>query len=776
MLTQEFKGVIESRSSRAKKFLDVMYENWSSSCQYRYSGLRDLAVRLVALLDDFVSYYMEKTDVTETRFPVFYMPTSKFWAREIAVEFLMLKMSLTYNGMRYNYLRKQLNDICLKRRLRAKEKQKKKFIEDIRACCDEMSIEEMRKYRKNVFVGNLKNSNTHMDELVRELDGVSLNDVNHYNLFKCDFDTDLVSQVYDYRENTGFDLQIENIFLFFGENFNRESANLNKKIFDMLRDAGCNVKNVFVFRFSERPYQARKILEWKKIACKVFLQASPDLIRKEKNFVSFAKDELDYIFGRECNNQHLFLEDVLADEDLLEDYLSSSERPLVEKNDLSLCFNEKLYNEYCAKYSRSHNDELFQKLSVFWRSTIIPKIMGFISDDGDIAVVVNNSTFVDELKNELQSRLSHPFSIKRYDIKDLKRKKINSEFSNNLLERKVLVFQYWKHDLQSQWIIYPNSFDSYFEKECIEQKICEFINGNILGGVYKWHLYGYNKELDKILYSEYRRNIMKDFGGEWEIPERIDDDDMSPNDYVGTAQQIRICYANYDMQTVSPSTYYLYEYETQYYIDRIDVIKGINGIEKIQPLDDFAKILASLIDKNAKSAIEEEIEIRERIPNLTEAEKHSSAEVWKILLKKFVDDCGKKENDVYQEIERNVAKMVSFSSFQQWINPESNFILPREKSHQRYIFNLLKLPKSYLRLVRRRKAATKRATGSFNRLMDSFLKQILVNEVNESMYSELSENDIFDLLNLENMDDLQRLQLMLKEKIHLNKIRSIEYA
>ena len=78
--------------------------------------------------------------------------------------------------------------------------------------------------------------------------------------------------------------------------------------------------------------------------------------------------------------------------------------------------------------------------------------------------------------------------------------------------------------------------------------------------------------------------------------------------------------------------------------------------------------------------------------------------------------------------------------------------------------------------MRRRKAATKRATGSFNRLMDSFLKQILVNEVNESMYSELSENDIFDLLNLENMDDLQRLQLMLKEKIHLNKIRSIEYA
>lgn len=776
MLTQDFKDRIESRSSRAKKILNIMYENWSSSCQSRYSGLRDSAVRFIALLDDFVDYYMEKSNVTETLFPIFYMPTSKFWAREIAVEFLMLKMSLTYNGTRYNYLKKQLNDTCLKRNLKAKEKNKKKLIEDIWANCDKNPTEEEKKYRKNIFVGNLRNSNTHMDDLMRELDGIPLNEVHHYNLFRCDFDTNFISQVCDYQDNTGLDLQIENIFLFFGENFNRESANLNKNIFDMLRDARCNVKNVFVFRFSERPYQARKILEWKKIACKAFLQATPDLIRKEKNFVSFAKDELDYIFGREFNNQHLFIEDVLADEDLLEDYLSSPEHPLIEKNDLSLCFNERLYNEYCAKYSRPHNEKLFQGLSDFWQSKIFPKITEFISNEVDIAVIVNNSTFINELKNELASRLSHHFFITHYDIKDLRRKKIDSEFSNNISERKVLVFQYWKHDLQSQWIIYPNSFDYYFEKECIEQKICEFINGNILGSVYKWHLYEYNKELDNILYSDYRRNIMKDFGGNWKAPERIDDDEMSPNDYTGVIRQIKIYYENSETQKVAPSTPYLYEYDSQLHVDRIDAIKEVDGIKKIQALNVFEELLTSLIDKNNESSLEEEYEIRKRIPNLTESEKRSSVEAWKILLKKFVDDCGKKEFDVYQEMWQDIPKMVSFGTFQQWIDLESDFILPRKKIHQRYIFNLLNLSKQYLRLVQRRKAATKRATGSFNLLMDSFLKRILVDDMNESLYSELSENDIFDLLNLDNIDDLQILQQMLREKIHLNNVRSIEYA
>ena len=654
MLKQSFVEKIEERSVQAQKYLDIMYDSWSSQRQGRYAGLRVLAVRLVALLDDFVDYYMEKTEDTETLFPVFYMPTSKFWAREIAIEFLMLKISLTYNGMRYNFLKKQLNDICRKRALTAKEKKKKKLLDDIWKCRDKKADDECRKFRKNIFVGNFSNSNPYTSDLIKDLDSASIHEVNQYNSFKCDFHTDFISKVCNYKDNTDFDFQIENMFLFFGESFKSEAANLSKPIFEMLRNVGCCVKNVFVFRFSERPYQAKKILEWKKIACKVFLQASPDLIRKEKNFVSFAKDELDYIFGREYKNQHLFLEDVLADEELLDDYLASSEHPLIERNDLSLCFNEVLYKEYCQKYCRPNNEKIFQNISSFWQQTIFPKVEAFISDgefafdDDKIAVVANNATFINELNKELNSRLTHSISIQRYNIKDLKRTKINSEYTNNLLERKVLVFQYWKHDLQSQWTIYPNSFDCYYEKDVIEQNVCEFINGCVLSNIYKWHLYVYNKTLDQILYSEYRRNTIKDFGSSWEIPEQIDDDEMSPNDYAGVVRQIRICYANTEVQRVSPSTLYLYEYDSQLSVDRIDVIKDIDGIEKIQPLDDFSEILTSLIDKNNESSLNEEYEVRERISNLTEAEKRSSVEVWKILLKKFVNDCGKKDFDVYQ--------------------------------------------------------------------------------------------------------------------------------
>jgi hypothetical protein len=775
MLTQGFKNIIDRNRAIAQKYFDVMLDNGPVQRQERFRILQEPMVRLIALLNDFVDYHMNQEKDAETAFPVFYMPTAEAWARDVAVEFLMLKMSLTYNSMRYRFLQKQLDDISKKRKLKSKEFKEKKFLNNVWALHDERAVGEDRHHKKNIFVGNVRRLSQYAEELVRDLDGVNLNERNHYNLFKSSFETNFISEAHKFKKNTGFDLQIENMFLFFGESFNREASNLNRPVFDVLRQEGCIVRNVFVFRFSERPYQASKIWLWKTIAGRTFLQADNAAIKKEKKFVSFAKDELDYVFCRDCEKQHVFIEDVFADEDLLEEYLSSSEHPLIEKNELSLCFNKVLYEKYCLKYSRMPNDEIFRNLSSFWRDSIFPKITDFISENECIAVVVNNDTFVAELKDELQKRLSRPFSLKRYDIKDLKRRKCGTVFLNNVNETKVLVFQYWKHDLQSQWTIYPNSFDCYFENLVDGQKVCEFINGNILGGAYKWHLYGYNRRLDQILSSDYRRKVMNDSGGDWKAPEPIVDDEMSPNDYAGTTRQIRILYANSDRQTVSPSTYFLYECGSQRYVDRIDAIKDKECVS-IQPLDEFARELASLIDEKERSSSDEEREFRKRIPNLTESERQSPVELWKILLKKFVEECGKDEYGVYQEMKRDVSNIVSFGRFQQWIDLESDFILPRNKSHQRYLFDLLGLPKIYLRLVRRRKASMKRATGSFNRLMDSFLKVILVDDVDDSMLLELSENDIFDLLNLESIEDLRALQQMLRGKINLSNVRSIDYA
>lgn len=781
MLTQEFKDRIEEHSEIVRMYLNVMYNNWSKRRRDTCSGLLVTAVKFLALLDDFVDYYINKKDCDETMFPVFYMPTSEPWVKEIASEFLLLKMALTYNPTRYNFLNGHLSRQEQRTRLTARERKLKQFLRAGGGLQTENTEDRRRQFRKNVFVGNFDNYNPFASDLAGNLDQADYHEITKYNLFGCDFNTPFATIAQRYLA-TGFDLQIENMFLFIGESLRNEVQTLNRGIIDDLLDQGCRVKNVFILRFSERPYQARKIDEWKRAVCKMFLQVTTDQIKREQNFTSFSKEELDYIFDRPYEQQHNFIEDPLFDYESLDDYLSDSEHFLSERNDLSLCFNRTLYEDFCQKYSRPYNESIFNNLSSFWEKSMFPRVKDFIGDDSQIGIVTNNECFLSELQRTVQLFVSHPVLFKRYNIKDLKRYRLSldgtSIYTNQVYENKVLVFQYWPHDLGKLWVTYPNSFDSYYTNFAVtgKQSICEFINGNILTDVYNADLYRYNTGLDRILNSDYRRNIIKDKGGNYERPELfIDDYDMSPNDYENTTRSLRIYYNIYGNETALPSDLYLYKYESELYIDRIDVIKEISGISEIQPLSSFSDSLSKLIDDRSSSLSDLEREARGRLSGLTDEEKSSTAEAWKILLKKFTTDC-MNVKDVYREMKRDMPDMVSFGRFLEWINPNSDFILPRKRRHQAYIFDLLKLPRVYLRIVRRRSMAAKRTTRAFNIDMDKFLKKILLHDIDESIYSELSENNIFDSLNINTIDDLRSIKEMLTDLISLKTVRSIEYA
>lgn len=781
MLTQEFKDRIEAHSDIARKYLEIMYENWSSTRKRTCFGLLETAVKFIALLDDFVDYYMNKEDSDETIFPVFYMPTSEPWVKEIANEFLLLKMALTYNPTCYKFLNEQLRKKEQKTRLTASENKLRNLLKKGKALQTEETENRRRQFRKNIFVGNWKNYNPFNSSLTGNLDNATFNEITRSNLFGCNFNTDFTTIADKFLE-TGFDLQIENMFLFIGESLRYEIQNLNKGTINELRDRNFRVKNVFILRFSERPYQARKIDEWKKAVCKMFLQVTTDQIKREQNFTSFSKEELDYIFGRPYEQQHNFIEDPLFDYESLDEYLSDSEHFLSERNDLSLCFNRVLYENFCQKYSRPYNESIFNNLSSFWEKSMFRQIIDFIGDENQVGIVTNNVLFLNELQSAVQSAIHHPIYFTRYNIKDLKRYKLpmvgSTIYTNHADVNKVLVFQYWSHDLGKLWVTYPNSFDAYYTNFAVtgKQSICEFINGNILTDVYNTDLYRYNKGLDRILNSDYRRNIIKDMGGNYERPELfIDDYDMSPNDYENTTRSLKICYNTYGNETALPSDFYLYKYESELYIDRIDVIKEISGISEIQPLSSFSDSISKLIDDRSSSLSDLEREARSRLSGLTDEEKSSTAEAWKILLKKFTTDC-MNVKDVYREMKQDMPDMVGFGRFLEWINPNSDFILPRKRRHQAYIFDLLKLPRVYLRIVRRRSMAAKRTTRTFNIEMDNFLKKILLHDINEYIYSELSENNIFDSLNIDTIDDLRSIKEMLSDLINLKTVRSIEYA
>ena len=75
--------------------------------------------------------------------------------------------------------------------------------------------------------------------------------------------------------------------------------------------------------------------------------------------------------------------------------------------------------------------------------------------------------------------------------------------------------------------------------------------------------------------------------------------------------------------------------------------------------------------------------------------------------------------------------------------------------------------------MRSKKAATKDGTRKFNSMMDRFLQDTLLEEVDEDLFDDYKDSDINDLLKLSNVDELAALQSLLRNEIKLNNVVNI---
>ena len=161
---------------------------------------------------------------------------------------------------------------------------------------------------------------------------------------------------------------------------------------------------------------------------------------------------------------------------------------------------------------------------------------------------------------------------------------------------------------------------------------------------------------------------------------------------------------------------------------------------------------------------------------LSDKEKNSSREMWKILLEHRVAESS--EKDVYDEIMKALLPIerIHFVSFKRWLDPSENSILPRSRRMQkRVIEEYLQIEGLYTRILRHRKSRTSTNTEGMNTIFRTFLTHCLLEQDMQKAYMGLSY-EVRDYLNIADGNDIKDIVDLIKEEtLNLKQIISIKY-
>ena len=119
---------------------------------------------------------------------------------------------------------------------------------------------------------------------------------------------------------------------------------------------------------------------------------------------------------------------------------------------------------------------------------------------------------------------------------------------------------------------------------------------------------------------------------------------------------------------------------------------------------------------------------------------------------------------------------IQIYQFKKWADYENNMILPLLKVCQRKLFEYLGfgLTSPYLAIMRRKKLAATNGTRQYNSMTTYFLQQTLLAEIDDDVYDTFQNSEINELLMLQKKGDLSALVSLLREKIKLQTIKTIE--
>ena len=805
MLHDNFIKTAKQESHEFKALLNIL-----SSLNLHTKEGRKLLCVLNNIIDYYINREVEYSD--DVKMPIVYFPLCEDWAQMLCEEFVALKMSLLWGkSTRTNILSsyKSKPFIYLPEKVNKKERE---------ACSKHFRFKrDVAKYLTDDILDMPSNANEKCFFYSRTLSDeykLSLKTKGHYHFIQDvvgdSFSTEksLIilngdeDEVYKKIEQNDGRFKIPHIFLFLQKNIDGRNIQLCMKmqrstIKEYNEDYDAGIHNVIAFLFSQKPYRLQRIYENKHSLVERWQR---EKFAETRDFISFTKVEMDYLFERQepCIDFYELGCEINAEEYQIKNTFDFMIQDIAHevklRNELAICFTDqslsKIKEEILnlnSEVNEEYTDYFLQLIHNKYKTELTEILYNWIKFH-EIAVVLDYNIDVyykKQLKFFLQSKCGAS-SVNFYTFKNFKAHKDGLVFLNSIHEQKILVLSMLNHCTGRSWAIYPNSFDQYHLNP--GQSVLQINNKIVFDPRYSWYSYRYEEQLRLLLNSNYRVRYVKNGIQLPDKPIKIgiepkeDEDEQNVRDRQSGVEQnrVKVSFGPRQHKVLDEYDFVLCKYMDEISICTIlDVLRDFEDptVISIQPLTDFYQPLEDLLDNEERRAGEGELMIRNNPKYcLTDEEKLSSREMWKILLGHRVAQYG--EQVVYNDIMKPLlpAERIQFISFKRWLDTSENSVLPRSRRMQkRVIEEYLQIEGLYTRMLRHRKSRISTNTEGKNIIFRTFLIHCLLETDMKKAYKELS-NEVLDYLNIGSEKDIKIILDLIKDgTINFRLIKSISY-
>lgn len=805
MLHDNFIKTAKQESHEFKALLNIL-----SSLNLHTKEGRKLLCVLNNIIDYYINREVEYSD--DVKMPIVYFPLCEDWAQMLCEEFVALKMSLLWGkSTRTNILSsyKSKPFIYLPEKVNKKERE---------ACSKHFRFKrDVAKYLTDDILDMPSNANEKCFFYSRTLSdeyNLSLKTKGHYHFIQDvvgdSFSTEksLIilngdeDEVYKKIEQNDGRFKIPHIFLFLQKNIDGRNIQLCMKmqrstIKEYNEDYDAGIHNVIAFLFSQKPYRLQRIYENKHSLVERWQR---EKFAETRDFISFTKAEMDYLFERQepCIDFYELGCEINAEEYQIKNTFDFMIQDIAHevklRNELAICFTDqslsKIKEEILnlnSEVNEEYTDYFLQLIHNKYKTELTEILYNWIKFH-EIAVVLDYNIDVyykKQLKFFLQSKCGAS-SVNFYTFKNFKAHKDVLVFLNSIHEQKILVLSMLNHCTGRSWAIYPNSFDQYHLNP--GQSVLQINNKIVFDPRYSWYSYRYEEQLRLLLNSNYRVRYVKNGIQLPDKPIKIgiepkeDEDEQNVRDRQSGVEQnrVKVSFGPRQHKVLDEYDFVLCKYMDEISICTIlDVLRDFEDptVISIQPLTDFYQPLEDLLDNEERRAGEGELMIRNNPKYcLTDEEKLSSREMWKILLGHRVAQYG--EQVVYNDIMKPLlpAERIQFISFKRWLDTSENSVLPRSRRMQkRVIEEYLQIEGLYTRMLRHRKSRISTNTEGKNIIFRTFLIHCLLETDMKKAYKELS-NEVLDYLNIGSENDIKIILDLIKDgTINFRLIKSISY-
>lgn len=805
MLHDNFIKTAKQESHEFKALLNIL-----SSLNLHTKEGRKLLCVLNNIIDYYINREVEYSD--DVKMPIVYFPLCEDWAQMLCEEFVALKMSLLWGkSTRTNILSsyKSKPFIYLPEKVNKKERE---------ACSKHFRFKrDVAKYLTDDILDMPSNANEKCFFYSRTLSdeyNLSLKTKGHYHFIQDvvgdSFSTEksLIilngdeDEVYKKIEQNDGRFKIPHIFLFLQKNIDGRNIQLCMKmqrstIKEYNEDYDAGIHNVIAFLFSQKPYRLQRIYENKHSLVERWQR---EKFAETRDFISFTKAEMDYLFERQepCIDFYELGCEINAEEYQIKNTFDFMIQDIAHevklRNELAICFTDqslsKIKEEILnlnSEVNEEYTDYFLQLIHNKYKTELTEILYNWIKFH-EIAVVLDYNIDVyykKQLKFFLQSKCGAS-SVNFYTFKNFKAHKDGLVFLNSIHEQKILVLSMLNYCTGRSWAIYPNSFDQYHLNP--GQSVLQINNKIVFDPRYSWYSYRYEEQLRLLLNSNYRVRYVKNGIQLPDKPIKIgiepkeDEDEQNVRDRQSGVEQnrVKVSFGPRQHKVLDEYDFVLCKYMDEISICTIlDVLRDFEDptVISIQPLTDFYQPLEDLLDNEERRAGEGELMIRNNPKYcLTDEEKLSSREMWKILLGHRVAQYG--EQVVYNDIMKPLlpAERIQFISFKRWLDTSENSVLPRSRRMQkRVIEEYLQIEGLYTRMLRHRKSRISTNTEGKNIIFRTFLIHCLLETDMKKAYKELS-NEVLDYLNIGSENDIKIILDLIKDgTINFRLIKSISY-